>query len=145
MKNLPPRWKYGLVAILTVLGISSAASSYTGVTHSLIAQPKTNQTTTIDEQVKGTQAPTNTPTPEPTAAPSPSHILATPTAPYISPTLAPVQQSIKQSNPVYSDEDKDCSDFATHTAAQAFFEAVGTGDPHRLDRDGDGIACEDLP
>lgn len=43
--------------------------------------------------------------------------------------------------------DRDCSDFATHAEAQAFYEAAGGPevDPHRLDRDGNGIACEDLP
>ena len=41
--------------------------------------------------------------------------------------------------------DKDCSDFSTHAQAQAFFEAQGPGDPHRLDRDRDGSACETLP
>ena len=38
--------------------------------------------------------------------------------------------------------DRDCSDFATQAEAQAFFIAAGPGDPHRLDRDNDGIACE---
>lgn len=37
-----------------------------------------------------------------------------------------------------------CGDFSTHTEAQAVFEACGAGDVHRLDRDGDGIACESL-
>jgi len=41
--------------------------------------------------------------------------------------------------------DRDCSDFATQRAAQAFFERHQPGDPHRLDGDGDGIACESLP
>lgn len=41
--------------------------------------------------------------------------------------------------------DRDCGDFKTHAEAQAFFEAVGPGDPHKLDKDGDGIACESLP
>ena len=43
--------------------------------------------------------------------------------------------------------DKDCSDFATHDAAQQFFEQNGGpgSDPHRLDADGDGEACESLP
>ena len=41
--------------------------------------------------------------------------------------------------------DKDCKDFKTHAEAQAFFEAAGPGDPHRLDSDGDGQACESLP
>ncbi|MSU74596.1 excalibur calcium-binding domain-containing protein [Candidatus Kaiserbacteria bacterium] len=43
--------------------------------------------------------------------------------------------------------DKDCTDFSTHTQAQAFFMANGgpSSDPHNLDRDGDGTACETLP
>lgn len=41
--------------------------------------------------------------------------------------------------------DKDCKDFKTHAEAQAFFEAAGPGDPHKLDSDGDGLACESLP
>ncbi|HKP52687.1 MAG TPA: excalibur calcium-binding domain-containing protein [Chloroflexia bacterium] len=44
-------------------------------------------------------------------------------------------------------EDRDCSDFATHEQAQCFFLAAGgpATDRHRLDGDGDGEACEDLP
>jgi micrococcal nuclease len=43
--------------------------------------------------------------------------------------------------------DRDCPDFATHAEAQAFFIAAGgpARDPHRLDGDHDGIACEALP
>lgn len=42
--------------------------------------------------------------------------------------------------------DRDCSDFATQRAAQRFFERHNpSADPHRLDSDGDGIACEDNP
>ena len=44
-----------------------------------------------------------------------------------------------------SDGDKDCSDFKTQAEAQRFFEAHGLGDPHKLDGDGDGVACEGLP
>ena len=36
-------------------------------------------------------------------------------------------------------------DFSTHDEAQEFFESAGSGDPHGLDRDGDGLACETLP
>ena len=42
-------------------------------------------------------------------------------------------------------QDYDCGDFNTHDEAQRFFERAGPGDPHRLDRDNDGIACETLP
>jgi flagellar basal body-associated protein FliL len=39
--------------------------------------------------------------------------------------------------------DKDCSDFATQREAQIFYEANNpASDPHNLDADGDGIACE---
>jgi endonuclease YncB( thermonuclease family) len=41
--------------------------------------------------------------------------------------------------------DRDCSDFDTQPEAQRFFERAGPGDPHRLDGDGDGVACESLP
>jgi endonuclease YncB( thermonuclease family) len=42
--------------------------------------------------------------------------------------------------------DKDCSDFDTQKQAQQFFESHNPSqDPHRLDADGDGIACESNP
>jgi len=43
--------------------------------------------------------------------------------------------------------DKDCGDFKTQSEAQEFFISQGgsTNDPHKLDRDGDGQACESLP
>ena len=44
-------------------------------------------------------------------------------------------------------EDRNCTDFATHEEAQCFFIAAGgpVSDPHGLDTDKDGIACESLP
>lgn len=42
-------------------------------------------------------------------------------------------------------EDKDCSDFDTQAEAQRFFEKHQPGDPHRLDGNNDGEACESLP
>jgi hypothetical protein len=46
-----------------------------------------------------------------------------------------------------SSPDRDCPDFRTHAEAQAFFLAAGGPgrDPHRLDADHDGVACETLP
>jgi len=40
-----------------------------------------------------------------------------------------------------------CTDFKTHAEAQSVFEACGGSgnDIHRLDSDGDGVACESLP
>lgn len=41
-------------------------------------------------------------------------------------------------------DDRDCSDFRSWREAQDFYESQGPGDPHRLDADNDGIACESL-
>lgn len=43
--------------------------------------------------------------------------------------------------------DRNCGDFSTQAEAQACFIAAGgpARDPHRLDGDNDGIACESLP
>jgi micrococcal nuclease len=43
--------------------------------------------------------------------------------------------------------DRNCSDFASQTEAQAFFEAAGgtNNDIHQLDRNGDGVVCTALP
>jgi len=44
----------------------------------------------------------------------------------------------------HADGDRDCADFRSQAEAQAFFSRAGAGDPHHLDGDGDGIACEGL-
>jgi hypothetical protein len=76
-------------------------------------------------------APTRTPTPRATAAPT-----AQPTV---------VRQGI--SEPIPPERDRDCGDFKTQPEAQKFFESAGGPrlDPHGLDSDRDGIACETLP
>jgi hypothetical protein len=48
--------------------------------------------------------------------------------------------------PASAFRDRDCADFTTHAQAQRFFEKHNPRrDPHRLDADHDGKACEDLP
>jgi endonuclease YncB( thermonuclease family) len=49
--------------------------------------------------------------------------------------------------PAHAMVDKDCGDFATQAEAQAFYLANGgpAADPHRLDAERDGVACETLP
>ena len=66
------------------------------------------------------------------------------TAPSIS-IPAPIEQptSIPLPFPACVTSDCDCSDFRTQAEAQQLLDAF-TGDPHRLDGDGDGIACERL-
>lgn len=46
---------------------------------------------------------------------------------------------------VASARDYDCGDFSTQAEAQQVYEEAGPGDPYRLDRDHDGVACETLP
>ena len=43
--------------------------------------------------------------------------------------------------------DRNCEDFTTQAEAQAFFLSEGgpNYDPHGLDADSDGVACESLP
>lgn len=45
---------------------------------------------------------------------------------------------------VFAADDLNCSDFDTQAEAQAHLDA-DPSDPDGLDRDGDGIACENLP
>jgi hypothetical protein len=48
--------------------------------------------------------------------------------------------------PAAAFRDRDCADFDTHRQAQHFYEKHNPrSDPHRLDADHDGSACEDLP
>ena len=44
-----------------------------------------------------------------------------------------------------SGSDRDCDDFRKQAAAQQFYEKHQPGDPHRLDGNNDGEACESLP
>ena len=66
---------------------------------------------------------------------------------------APTQRSEPQAAtpepqpPVDAFEDRNCSDFNTWQQAQNFYISEGgpEDDPHRLDQDKDGVACESLP
>ncbi|MFC6965104.1 thermonuclease family protein [Halocatena marina] len=86
------------------------------------------------EQSTPTPTVTSTPPPTPTATPSPTPTrTSTPTVTAIEPPSTTVA-------------DRDCGDFETHDKAQQFFESHNPDDdPHRLDGDGDGQACESLP
>jgi hypothetical protein len=52
-------------------------------------------------------------------------------------------ESYNPATPQNSFQDRDCKDFKTQKEAQSFFNQF-SGDPHKLDRDNDGIACEHL-
>lgn len=70
------------------------------------------------------------------------------TQPPAAPSAASATPSASSSSPLAYDPsgpDRDCGDFSTQADAQTFYEAAGPGDPHRLDGDGDGVACASLP
>jgi micrococcal nuclease len=94
----------------------------------------------------GAPLPTSTPAPQLTRPPS---VPPLPTSSPLLPTPGADSGSCS-SIPLRYDpngRDRNCSAFATHQEAQCFFIAAGgpERDPHRLDGDGDGIACESLP
>jgi hypothetical protein len=103
-----------------------------------------------------TQEPTETQVPtetfSPTIAPVLENTLAPSQTPY--PTRTPVQAIvvpvqptavIQSSGNCNCSRDYNCSDFSTHAAAQACYIQCGGNDWSGLDRDKDGIACENLP
>ena len=97
-------------------------------------------TPTLTPTPTPTPAVTNTPTPTstPTRTPTPTN---TATATFTPTQPAPAAVCDCSGN-IYN-----CEDFATQAAAQACYEyciAQGQGDIHDLDRDNDGIACEEL-
>ena len=93
-----------------------------------------------------TANPTAVPIPEPSAADlaAGNRTLEPPPTPSFTPTPPPTPTHTPTATP---EPDRDCSDFDAWQAAQDFFLSAGGpgSDPHRLDGDGDGVACEDLP
>ena len=60
--------------------------------------------------------------------------------------VASVLVGLGSATPARAVVDRDCGDFASQAAAQTFFLASSPStDPHRLDADGDGIACDANP
>ena len=62
----------------------------------------------------------------------------------ISPSPPPAATPTQTALPNCINSDCNCSDFSTQEEAQAVLNAF-PNDPHRLDRDGNGIPCESLP
>ena len=59
----------------------------------------------------------------------------------------PAQTAVETSPPDEVSDDRNCGDFSSWQEAQDFFLSEGgpDNDPHGLDNNGDGIACESLP
>ncbi len=62
-------------------------------------------------------------------------------------TVVAATLAVASAGPAAAVVDKDCDDFRSQRAAQLFFLRHGgpSLDPHRLDAEGDGIACESNP
>ena len=108
----------------------------TKAAHSISNIPSTPSATSIP-----TPSPMPVATPRPTATPTPTATaIPTPT-----PHVRQFSLSELPFNPYGTD--RSCDDFATWWDAQNFYHAAGgpSEDPHRLDGNGDGIACESLP
>ena len=96
-------------------------------------------------------APTPTPIPalrEVEATPTPKPVEASPTP--IPPTATPLPPTPPLPAVVCecSYDKYNCKDFNTHAEAQACYEyckSLGHGDVHGLNREDDGVACENLP
>ena len=80
--------------------------------------------------------------PAPPTAPASQPQQATPSQPAPPPPAPTSTESYDPAGP-----DRNCGDFSRQADAQAFFRAAGgpDRDPHRLDRDQDGVVCESLP
>lgn len=132
------------VAAPTSTPVTTAATATTtpGPTDTATATPAPTPTATPTAAPTTTATPTSTPTPTPTTTPTPTPTLTPTPAPTPTPTATAVSIDEEVSiPPVPSDGDYDCSHFDTQRQAQEVYER-DTSDPHRLDGDDDGEACE---
>ena len=103
-----------------------------------VTTPTATPITTATPTTTSTAVPKPTMTPSPTATPVPTSTAEPASTATPLPTMAPTRPEF---------EDRSCSDFDTWQEAQDFFLSEGgpEEDPHRLDRNRDGVACESLP
>ena len=99
-----------------------------------------------------TATPTSAPAPEPTpdreeATQTPAATPASTSAPTPTATPTPIPTPEPTAPPEDAFIDRNCGDFADWQETQSFFLSEGgpDADPHGLDRDGDGVACQSLP
>ncbi len=125
----------GLLALLILLVIIGALIGGPDTTK----QPESTvfeETTVVLEKTIERTVEVAVPTPKPAPKePEPKE------APTPTPPPSPTPEEPKQA-PAILTGDVDCGDFATQAEAQAY---LLPGDPHRLDADGDGQACDSLP
>lgn len=106
-------------------------------TSSALPPLTTTPTDTPSPTLVSTISPTNTFLPTSTIPPLPTATIV-----IVIPTQPPAQTGCSCNGDTYN-----CSDFGSYSQAQSCYDtcvAQGRGDIHRLDSDGDGIACESL-
>lgn len=118
-----------------------------GIWSDLCVSPEPTQETvqTVDEPNEPRVAPAMTKAPTPTPVPQPlrDKVVATPQP--VKEIVKPVPTKITLPKPALncSSDSFNCGDFLTCTEVMAVFNAC-SGDPHRLDRNDDGVPCESL-
>lgn len=136
-----------LVVVLLIALVGAGCyivGNWTGTTTIVMPAAKTTYITMVEPTVAS--PPRATARPDTTEAVATTVTVATP-QPLIVLTPAPMgqiryhygSQSYTSQRNIYN-----CSDFSTQAQAQAVLNR-NRGDPHRLDGDGDGRACEHLP
>jgi len=122
--------------------ILNPSSSPTPTTQPIVSFPPSQPNIQPSPTLVPSTIPSLAPTLSPTSKPK------TTVKPTVQPTKAPTQSNTQPQPINNSGGDKDCEDFTTHAQAQSYFISKG-GSPSynadRLDSDGDGIACENLP
>jgi hypothetical protein len=106
----------------------------------------TTSTTTPEPTTTTTAAPTTTAPPATTATAATATATAFRPAGIVetAPVLVASQAAAVVAAPAQTPDTLNCESFATQEQAQAAYDRE-PNDPHRLDEDGDGIACESLP
>lgn len=142
---LVPTLFIGSIWVVAVVSPPKAQEATTPSESTNIPEVKSVETSATPENSPTptpTETPTMTVTPNPTKTPTPTAKLTPKPTTTVKPTAKPTTSTSNSS------ADKDCKDFATHAAAQAYFNSKGgskTNNVDNLDSDGDGIACENLP
>ncbi len=137
-----------LVMVITLVALGAVPQeedpqdgSYTAPNTDTPTNAQTETSTPTPET--DTQTETSTPTPETDTQTETSTPTPEPDTPTETPTPTPTPDEDTPRDP---DGDLDCDDFDTHQEAQEFFERNNPSeDPHGLDGDNDGEACESLP
>ena len=122
-------------------------------TMTMEAAVRNRQIEITDQATQDVQEVSETPAPVTTIAPVSTNTLAPSRTPLPTNTAIPViptqPQALPPDNPPSGvcncDQDYNCSDFSTHSAAQACYISCGGNNWSGLDSDKDGSACESLP